>query len=66
MKVTTSDNFHAGFNTLSFSQPMSVFAADQGQTPIRQAVQRLNIAVQLNIAVRLNIAVQINVAVLYN
>ena len=33
-KVTTSDNFRAGFKTLSFSQRVySLFAADKGTNP---------------------------------
>ena len=34
MKVTTSDNFSAGFKTLFFSQPgYSLFHADKGTNP---------------------------------
>ena len=33
-KLTTSDNFRAGFKTMSFSQPVhSQFAADEGTNP---------------------------------
>ena len=41
-KVTTNDNFHAGFNTLSFRQlVVYLFAAREGQTPKGQTIQRL-------------------------
>ena len=37
-KVTASNNFCAGFKTVSFSQPVHfLFVADKGQTPKRQA-----------------------------
>ena len=49
-KLTTSDNFRAGFKTLSFSQPVyPQFAADNGTNPETQAVQRLRIYICLYI-----------------
>ena len=46
-KVTTSDNFRAGFKTLSFSQTVySLFAADKGtnlETTGRAAIENIYI-----------------------